>query len=138
MCLDEFHFRWLENSVIEIGKAVSNPMIFNHLNWNRSQFFNNQNWTRSNPILKQLEHKRAAENLLAARRERRSIEIAQKQAERDAEQKEAELKAKLVEEERQKLIAKHAQVGFQISASFPGRSLVDRFWRNLISWGTYL
>ena len=65
---------------------------------------------------KQLEHKRAAENLLAARRERRSIEIAQKQAERDAEQKEAELKAKLVEEERQKLIAKHAQVGLQISA----------------------
>jgi len=64
---------------------------------------------------------------LAARRERRSIEIAQKQAERDAEQKEAELKAKLVEEERQKLIAKHAQVGFQISASFPGLSLVDRF-----------
>jgi len=59
--------------------------------------------------MKQLEHKRAAENLLAARRERRSIEIAQKQAERDAEQKEAELKAKLVEEERQKLIAKHAQ-----------------------------
>ena len=48
---------------------------------------------------------------MAARRERRSIEIAQKQAERDAEQKEAELKAKLVEEERQKLIAKHAQVG---------------------------
>ena len=63
---------------------------------------------------KQLEHKRAAENLLAARRERRSMDIAQKLAERDAEQKEAELKAKLVEEERQKLIAKHAQVGFQI------------------------
>ena len=68
---------------------------------------------------KQLEHKRAAENLLAARRERRSIEIAQKQAERDAEQKEAELKAKLVEEERQKLIAKHAQVGLQIRTWFP-------------------
>ena len=51
---------------------------------------------------------------MAARRERRSMDIAQKLAERDAEQKEAELKAKLVEEERQKLIAKHAQVGFQI------------------------
>lgn len=83
-----------------------------------------------NPILsifKQLEHKRAAENLLAARRERRSIEIAQKQAERDAEQKEAELKAKLVEEERQKLIAKHAQVGLQISASILGLSLASHF-----------
>ena len=54
---------------------------------------------------------------MAARRERRSMDIAQKLAERDAEQKEAELKAKLVEEERQKLIAKHAQVGFQIWVS---------------------
>ena len=63
---------------------------------------------------------------MAARRERRSIEIAQKQAERDAEQKEAELKAKLVEEERQKLIAKHAQVGLQMSASIFGLSLVNR------------
>lgn len=85
---------------------------------------------------KQLEHKRAAENLLAARRERRSIEIAQKQAERDAEQKEAELKAKLVEEERQKLIAKHAQVGLQISASISGLSLVNRIWMNMIDWDT--
>ena len=64
---------------------------------------------------------------MAARRERRSIEIAQKQAERDAEQKEAELKAKLVEEERQKLIAKHAQVGLQISASIIGLSLASHF-----------
>ena len=31
-CLDDFNFRWLENSVIEIGKAASIPLIFNHLN----------------------------------------------------------------------------------------------------------
>ena len=32
--LDEFYFRWWENSVIEIGKAVSIPLMFNHQNWN--------------------------------------------------------------------------------------------------------
>ena len=70
---------------------------------------------------------------MAARRERRSIEIAQKQAERDAEQKEAELKAKLVEEERQKLIAKHAQVGLQISASFTDECPVSH-WSIDFEW----
>ena len=63
---------------------------------------------------------------MAARRERRSMEIAQKLAERDAEQKEAELKAKLVEEERQKLIAKHAQECFQIHVVLPRFSLASR------------
>ena len=29
--LDEFYFRWLKNRVIEIGKAVSIPLIFSHL-----------------------------------------------------------------------------------------------------------
>ena len=29
--LDEFYFRWLENIFIVIGKAVSNPLKFNHL-----------------------------------------------------------------------------------------------------------
>ena len=29
--LDEFYFRWLENIFIEIGKALSNPLKFNHL-----------------------------------------------------------------------------------------------------------
>ena len=33
ICLDEFYFRWLGISVIEIGKAVSIPLIFNHLKW---------------------------------------------------------------------------------------------------------
>ena len=28
------HFRWFENSVIEIVKAVSNSLMFNHLKWN--------------------------------------------------------------------------------------------------------
>ena len=54
------------------------------------------------------------------------MEIAQKLAERDAEQKEAELKAKLVEEERQKLIAKHAQECFQIHFVLPCFSLASR------------
>ena len=29
--LDEFRFRWLGNSVIEIGKAISISLMFNHL-----------------------------------------------------------------------------------------------------------
>ena len=29
---DKYYFRWLENSVIEIGKAAKVPLIFNHLN----------------------------------------------------------------------------------------------------------
>ena len=28
----KFHFRWLESSIIEISKAASSPLIFNHLN----------------------------------------------------------------------------------------------------------
>ena len=31
--LDKFYFRWLENSVIGIGRATSIAMITNHLNW---------------------------------------------------------------------------------------------------------
>ena len=27
-----FYFRWFDNSVIQIGKAVKFPLIFNHLN----------------------------------------------------------------------------------------------------------
>ena len=33
----EFHFRWLQNSVIEIGKSIWISMIFHHLNWNLSK-----------------------------------------------------------------------------------------------------
>ena len=32
----EVQFRWLENSVMKIGKAVSNPLMSNHLKWNSS------------------------------------------------------------------------------------------------------
>ena len=31
--LDEFCFRWWENSIIEIGKPASFPLIFYHLKW---------------------------------------------------------------------------------------------------------
>ena len=31
--------KWLENSVIEIGKAVLIPLMFNHLKWNPSYFY---------------------------------------------------------------------------------------------------
>ena len=30
-CLDQFQFRWLRHSTIDIGNAVSNPLMFNHL-----------------------------------------------------------------------------------------------------------
>ena len=33
---DEFHFRWLEITYAEIGKAAWIPLILNHLNWNLS------------------------------------------------------------------------------------------------------
>ena len=29
--LDQFQFRWLNNSAIKIGNVVSNPLMFNHL-----------------------------------------------------------------------------------------------------------
>ena len=32
--MDRFYFRWLENSIIEIWKAASNRLKFNHLNRN--------------------------------------------------------------------------------------------------------
>ena len=35
--LDQFHFRWSENSVIEIEIATSIPLMSNHLNLNPSQ-----------------------------------------------------------------------------------------------------
>ena len=31
--LDEFYFRWFQNSFIDKGKAEWNSLIFNHLNW---------------------------------------------------------------------------------------------------------
>ena len=34
---DKFYFRWLEKSVIEIGKAASIALISNHLNWKPSE-----------------------------------------------------------------------------------------------------
>ena len=36
LSLDEFNFRWFENSVIDLGKAVSNYLMFNHLKRNLS------------------------------------------------------------------------------------------------------
>ena len=36
---DKFYFRWLENSVIEIGKAATIVLMSNHLNWNPSKRF---------------------------------------------------------------------------------------------------
>ena len=35
--LNEFNFKWLENSVIE--KAALIPLMFNHLKWNPSYLF---------------------------------------------------------------------------------------------------
>ena len=35
--LCKFYFRWLENSVIGIGKAASITLMFNHLKWNPSK-----------------------------------------------------------------------------------------------------
>ena len=34
--LDGFYCRWLENSVIDTGKAATIPLMFNHLKWNHS------------------------------------------------------------------------------------------------------
>jgi len=34
---NDFYFRLLENSVIEVGKSALTPFIFNHLKWNPSQ-----------------------------------------------------------------------------------------------------
>ena len=36
VCLDEFYFRWLEKDIIGIVKAVSIPLILNHLKWKPS------------------------------------------------------------------------------------------------------
>ena len=44
----QFHFRWLEESVIEIGQPVSNPLTLNHLKWNWSydpELFIRVSWT---------------------------------------------------------------------------------------------
>ena len=30
---DEFYFRWLENSIIDMGKPPTNSLIFHHLYW---------------------------------------------------------------------------------------------------------
>ena len=38
--LDEFYYRWFENSVIEIEKAASITLMFNHLKWNPSKWWN--------------------------------------------------------------------------------------------------
>ena len=34
LSLEEFYFRWLQNSSMEIGETAWIPLIFNHLNWN--------------------------------------------------------------------------------------------------------
>ena len=76
--------------------------------------------------MKQLEHKKAAEALLAHRRQRIRDEKARRAAERAKDQRDAELMAQLIEEERQKLIAEHAdnllgflpKVGNKISKIF--------------------
>ena len=34
MCLNEFYFRRLENSIIKIGKTASIALMFAHLKWN--------------------------------------------------------------------------------------------------------
>ena len=38
--LDQFQFRWLNNSAIKIGNVVSNSLMFNHLKLNSSKRFN--------------------------------------------------------------------------------------------------
>ena len=58
--------------------------------------------------MKQLEHKRAVEKLLEDRLARFEAERERELVERKLEVKEAQKRAKLIEEERQKLIAKHA------------------------------
>ena len=35
---DEFYFRWLKNGVIKIGISALIALMFNHLNWNPSEF----------------------------------------------------------------------------------------------------
>ena len=35
--LDEFYYKWLDISFVEIGKAVKNATILNHLKWNLSK-----------------------------------------------------------------------------------------------------
>ena len=46
---EEFYFRWLENSIIEIEIAASSSLMFNHLNWNSSKgqgsFRIGRNWS---------------------------------------------------------------------------------------------
>jgi len=58
--------------------------------------------------MKQLEHKKEAEALLAHRRQRIKDEQERRAAERAKDQRDAELMAQLIEEERSKLIAEHA------------------------------
>ena len=59
--LDKFHFRWLENSIVEIGKSALFPLIFNHLNWNPSKkrksviFWLERDWNPKN-MEHRLEH----------------------------------------------------------------------------------
>ena len=58
--------------------------------------------------MKQLEHRRAVEKLLQDRKTRYEAEKEREILERKIEIEEAQKRSKLIEEERQKLIAKHA------------------------------
>merc|ERR1711990_1278297 len=58
--------------------------------------------------MKQLEHRRAVEKLLEDRKARYEAEEEREILERKLEVEEAQKRSKLIEEERQKLIAKHA------------------------------
>merc|ERR1712168_183181 len=59
--------------------------------------------------MKQLQHKREVEQLLADRRARLANEREQREAEAAREKQDAEDMARLIEEERQKMIEKHAK-----------------------------
>ena len=44
--VDEFYFRWLENSVTVIEKAAGIPLMFHFLNWNLSESFLIDNFSK--------------------------------------------------------------------------------------------
>lgn len=59
--------------------------------------------------MKQQEHKRAVEELLEQRRDHFQQERERDLLEREREKQGAQIRSKIIEEERQKLLAKHAQ-----------------------------
>ena len=58
--------------------------------------------------MKQLEHKRAVEELIRIRREKKEESHKQAIAEREREAQEARIKAQIIEEERQVILQQHA------------------------------